>query len=137
VYHLGFAKNIPILRTGNIAMIPDERIPTGNFGDMEAYLIEARSIGGLSGSPVFTLARSPQEVTVFLMGLMHGHWSVDSETVVDKISQDAGIKAGVNVGIAVITPASKILDIFNGGELRAEMEKLEALEIAQKSPKPD
>ena len=137
VYHRGFAKNIPILRTGNIAMIPDERIPTGNFGDMEAYLIEARSIGGLSGSPVFTLARSPQEVTFVLMGLMHGHWSVDSETVVDKISQDAGIKAGVNVGIAIVTPASKILDIFNGGELRAEMEKLEALDIAQKSPSPD
>lgn len=35
-------------------MFPDERILTDNYGDMEAYLVEARSIGGLSGSPVFT-----------------------------------------------------------------------------------
>jgi len=46
------ANNIPIVRTGTVAMMPDERIP---FGDdlIEAYLVEARSIGGLSGSPVF------------------------------------------------------------------------------------
>jgi hypothetical protein len=31
---------------GNIAMMPDEVIPT-EFGDIEAYLVEARSIGGL------------------------------------------------------------------------------------------
>ena len=45
-------KNIPIVRTGTVAMIPGEKIP---FGDnlIEAYLVEARSIGGLSGSPVF------------------------------------------------------------------------------------
>jgi hypothetical protein len=137
VYHHGFSKNIPILRTGNIAMISEERIPIKNFGDMEAYLIEARSIGGLSGSPVFTLARSPEQVTVILMGLMHGHWSVDSETVTDKISQDAGIKAGVNVGIAIVTPASKIMDIINGNELGALLDEYEARETAKNSPTPD
>jgi len=130
VHHVGFAKNIPILRTGNIAMIPDERIPIKKFGDMEAYLIEARSIGGLSGSPVFTLARSPEQVTVLLMGLMHGHWNVDSETIIDEVSQDAGIKAGVNVGIAIVTPASKILEIINGEELGKILEEYEASQVA-------
>ncbi len=45
-------KNVPIVRTGTVAMMPDEPIP---FGDtfIDAYLIESRSIGGLSGSPVF------------------------------------------------------------------------------------
>lgn len=137
VHHVGFSKNIPILRTGNIAMIPDERIPIRNFGDMEAYLIEARSIGGLSGSPVFTLARSPEQITVLLMGLMHGHWAVDSESVVDKISQDAGIRAGVNVGIAIVTPASKITDIINGEELGKLLDEYEAREVAKNSPIPD
>ncbi|MGA2555914.1 MAG: hypothetical protein ABSG04_06525, partial [Verrucomicrobiota bacterium] len=51
-FHEGQSRNHPILRIGNIAMLPDERIKT-SMGEMEAYLIEARSIGGLSGSPVF------------------------------------------------------------------------------------
>src|SRR5208282_2688073 len=46
------SRNIPIVRTGNVAMIPGEKIPFGD-GYIDAYLIEARSIGGLSGSPVF------------------------------------------------------------------------------------
>src|SRR5882672_2484323 len=54
--HVGKEKNLPIIRTGNVAMMPDERIPTAYSGAMDAYLIEARSIGGLSGSPVFILS---------------------------------------------------------------------------------
>jgi len=45
-------RNIPIVRTGTVAMIPGEKIPWRNRF-IDAYLIEARSIGGLSGSPVF------------------------------------------------------------------------------------
>jgi hypothetical protein len=137
VYHNGLAKNIPIIRTGNIAMIPEERIPIKNFGDMEAYLIEARSIGGLSGSPVFAIDQTLPEKPFYLMGLMHGHWSVDSETVVDEIAEDAGIKAGVNVGIAIVTPASKILDILHCDAMQKELGKIEAAEIARNSPTPD
>lgn len=48
----GQSKNLPIVRMGNVALIPDERVP---FGDnlIDAYLVETRSIGGLSGSPAF------------------------------------------------------------------------------------
>ena len=51
-HHHGNHKNIPIVRTGNIASMPEEKIQTQNYL-REAFLIEARSIGGLSGSPVF------------------------------------------------------------------------------------
>lgn len=52
--HYGQQKNLPIIRTGSIALISDEKIETKTpYGAMEAYLIEARSVGGLSGSPVF------------------------------------------------------------------------------------
>lgn len=50
--HGGYVKNHPMARIGNLAMIPDERVETTS-GAMEAYLIEARSIGGMSGAPVF------------------------------------------------------------------------------------
>lgn len=49
----GQKKNMPIVRIGNIALIPDEKIPIKHFGNADVYLIESRSIGGLSGSPVF------------------------------------------------------------------------------------
>jgi hypothetical protein len=59
---------------------------------MEAYLAEGRSIGGLSGSPVFV--RNTVNIPipgpegkvkyisgvggVHLLGLMHGHWNASS-----------------------------------------------------------
>jgi hypothetical protein len=138
VYHQGNRKNIPIIRVGNIAMIPDERIPVAGFGEMEAYLVEMRSIGGLSGSPVFTTKQFDEEnMTTHLLGLIQGHWDVKPETITDGISQDAGIRAGVNVGIAIVTPASKILEILHCEELVAEREKAEEDWLAKNSPKPD
>jgi hypothetical protein len=50
--HFGNQKNIPIVRVGNIAMLKDEPVWTKYpGGPIDAHLIEARSIGGLNGSP--------------------------------------------------------------------------------------
>ncbi len=46
-------RNIPIVRIGTLAMMPGERIPFKDGRLIDAYLVESRSIGGLSGSPVF------------------------------------------------------------------------------------
>jgi hypothetical protein len=45
---VGTSKHFPAVRTGNIA----DKVPMPD-GPMEVYLAEGRSIGGLSGSPVF------------------------------------------------------------------------------------
>jgi hypothetical protein len=129
--HAGKNRNLPIVRIGNIASMPEEKIDTATFGSMDAYLIEARSIGGLSGSPVFVSTHSSmpsafgvgfqQAVTYpgmgsnpnnyYLLGLIHGHWDVN-ENAVDELVQD--IRGNqVNVGIAIVVPASKILEIIN------------------------
>lgn len=63
VSHSGTKKNIPIIRVGNIAAMPHERIKTQS-GDIEGYLVETRSIGGLSGSPVFVLTIEPNPLEV-------------------------------------------------------------------------
>lgn len=87
----GQARNIPIVRVGNIVAMPEEQIKTGT-GPQEAYLIELLSIGGLSGSPVFLylggLRREFQadgeiKVTAYagaihMLGLLHGHWDLGS-----------------------------------------------------------
>lgn len=54
-------------------MIPSELIHTDKLGDIEVYLIEARSIGGVSGSPVFVRESFPRAGKHYLLGLMHGH----------------------------------------------------------------
>ena len=138
----GKQKNIPIVRVGNIAMVPDEKVPTRKFGDIDAYLIEARSIGGLSGSPVFFCKEQAIRGNVtmrgstkfFLGGLIHGHWDIPQD-MIDSIIPDedaGGVKSSVNVGIAIVTPAHKILETLNCDEL-----KQMRIENDKRIPEPD
>jgi hypothetical protein len=54
---LKISRNEPIVRMGNVAAMPRDRVPgikiSGKMVDAEVYLVEVRSVGGLSGSPVF------------------------------------------------------------------------------------
>src|SRR5689334_11059030 len=97
--HFGEAKNVPIVRTGNIAAMPDEPVPTSH-GLTDAYLVEVRSIGGISGSPVFTHLAVRPETTVlpaqpypqmerktlakaehahYLLGLVQGYYTINTQ----------------------------------------------------------
>jgi len=123
VNHIGKRKNIPIIRIGNIAAMPEERIQTNSVGPIEAYLVEALSIGGLSGSPVFAhlpavrVHDNALKITtdgggVFrLLGLIHGHFDVDhrnASTLTDE---------KINMGIAMVVPAEKIIETVNRPEV--------------------
>jgi hypothetical protein len=118
---------IPLVRTGNIAMMPKDKLPEGgSFGGMDAYLAEGRSIGGLSGSPVFvrnTVNMPVQTATgtltisglgsLHLLGLMHGHWEVPVSF--SNLEQ----AEAVNMGVSIIVPAKKILETLYHPELVA------------------
>jgi hypothetical protein len=123
---MGLTHLIPIVRTGNIAMMPRDRIPVKGFGEMEAYLAESRSIGGLSGSPVFVrnTVKMPVQNTKgvsqlyglgdgHLLGLVHGHWDLP-------VSFSAAEQAeAVNMGVSIVVPAKKILEVLYHPELTA------------------
>lgn len=121
-FSTGSQRNQPIVRMGNVAMIPNEPIPTW-WGNIEAYLIEARSIGGVSGSPVFVSSKS--EGKTYLLGVMRGHWKIRPETLNDvyPLSDDRG----VNLGIAVVSPAKKILETLNRPELVEQRKKADSV----------
>jgi len=104
------------------------------LGFADVYLIEARSIGGLSGCPVFvrpTLNLSMGEPKprpgiknffgvghgATLLGLMHGHWEI-RESDLNKVFITHVGQHGVNLGIGIVVPAYKILDIINRPELQ-------------------
>lgn len=125
----GRERNIPIVRVGNIAAMPVEKVSSPNFGEMDGYLIEARSIGGLSGSPTFvhlgivrmrsgeggtfTLqwANNPSGV-FYWMGIVHGHYDGRLHELAHASTDVAGARERVNTGIAVIVPATRIMEIF-------------------------
>jgi hypothetical protein len=147
-YHPGSTKNIPIIRVGHIAAMPEEPIET-NFTDnmgcekgMEAYLIEARSMKGLSGSPAFVhlgVVRSHQDGDrdyqriggeFYLLGLVVGHYQQKIPDA-DVIAIDEVEGRNVNVGLALVAPATKILETLNHPKLKESREKAEKRHRAQ------
>lgn len=120
--HAGYERNLPIVRIGNIAMMPEEPVNVGKLGPTDAYLIEARSIGGLSGSPVFVnlgasriygdTAHPNRGARFYWIGLMHGHWDAQVSEE-DAIAEDIVAKDRVNMGIAIVIPVAKILEVIH------------------------
>lgn len=141
----GTTQVAPIVRTGNIAMMPKDRIPIKGFGDMEAYLAEGRSIGGLSGSPVFvrntvnmpaqTAQGKPSRISglgsLHLLGLMHGHWDLPVTFPEAKRAE------AVNMGVSIIVPAKKILETLYHPELAASRKEHYEREKKQSAPTAD
>lgn len=139
----GKARNTPIVRKGNLAMLPQDKISTANMGEVDAFLIEAHSFGGISGSPVFVretvqlgaerVLKKPDETrkwtalqgagAFYLLGLAHGHWEIEEKDI-NAISMrpPSREELGINLGIALVVPASKILETLNHPRLIEDRE---------------
>jgi hypothetical protein len=121
--HHGEQRNVPITRIGNVAMLDAEPVKTNYGGFLEAYLVEARSIGGLSGSPAFVhlpairtidgkteLHKEATTFQLYLLGLVHGHFDVqdlNSDVVLDDPKNST---SGIHAGIGVVVPVEKIIE---------------------------
>jgi hypothetical protein len=148
---LQISRNEPIVRTGNVAVMPRDRVPRIKIGanvvEAEVYLVEVRSVGGLSGSPVFvtpTIRLAHPFVTadasgkedarcfilggtrLYLMGLMHGHWTIEpaEHDRYDFATSTDPIKS-IAVGIAVVVPAKKIAEIIDRPDLVEHRKRME------------
>ena len=134
----GVQKNIPILRSGMIAAMPEEPLIDNMTGARyDAYLAEIRSASGLSGSPVFVhvpevvlqkdLRRPHQNGYLFLLGLVRGHFNL----------QAPGFPAAdpINTGIAIITPMPDVMEVLIQNEELASRRALEVQRyIAKRAP---
>ncbi len=111
-----------------------------------AYLVEMRSIGGLSGSPVF-LVIEPLRVPIahipnlkelewkfYLLGLVRGRWDLkkqeEEQNPADYKSkrreprtEEEGEMERLNTGIAQVTPISEAMALINGDKLMKRREK--------------
>jgi hypothetical protein len=117
----GRSQNLPIVRSGILSGMPDEPLEDPRSGlPYSAYLIEIRSIGGLSGSPVVIGIEGPAELPsgeivgvsrarFRLLGLIRGHWDVTSYQGADFFDREV---ESFNSGIALVTPCTEILPIL-------------------------
>jgi hypothetical protein len=129
----GGDRNIPVVRSGILSSVASDDAPlfdpkTG--ARFVPHLVEVRSIGGLSGSPVF-IRHGPfqykpdvtgpvsgsegtydlgNQVNLYLLGLIRGH-SMESDVL--------------NSGIAHVTPAETICDLLYQEDLVNERKENE------------
>jgi hypothetical protein len=143
IHHPGKEVNIPIVRTGTIAAMPSE-VQTETQGLMRAYLIEARSIGGLSGSPVFLHLSGPRALRVqensgagwnhfIFFGMVQGHYGV--RDILDAVEEDILVDRrtkSVNLGIALVVPADDIDRVLEQPEMVHAREKVATRWLAER-----
>ncbi len=154
VNHEGKQRNIPSARFGNIAMMPWEPIRHPTRGILqESFLIEARSIAGYSGSPVFVhilpFSKRPNTTTIhsvysgpWLLGVDWGHIPV-KEVVKEKTppsEPEREVPEGwwvyYNAGMMAVVPVWKLVELLELEPLRTgreENEKKLAKEKEQES----
>ncbi len=136
VNFMGASKNYPILRNGSIALIPEEPVPiTCEYGSgeflsyQEMILIDATSIKGASGAPIFLWPGIRLKGTSFhlggsqiwLLGIMKGFYFAPPQKI-DVIPTSRSIPVyQENSGIALITPSWKLQDIFDSTEFQQKI----------------
>jgi len=138
----GNAKITPTVRTGHIAMMANERMPLGKYGNAFMHLIEAFSLAGFSGSPVFVhetisieMPESPDPHdspylcgvgNIYPLGLLHGHLPV---RVAEELTGTKDKGQMWPTGLSLVVPADRILDILNQPKLlEYEQEMLKKLD---------
>lgn len=117
---VGRLRNRPIVWGGTIAAMPDERLVDPEVppevSSYAAYLVELRSTGGLSGSPVFVMLGPDRDeagarlkaAPSYLLGLIRGHWYAPLGG--DDVFYGDG--STVNRGIAIVTPIKEVAKLL-------------------------
>ena len=139
----GKKRNLPVVHSGNIALLPsDEKIPvrdwenTQNTRHVEGYLVQSESIEGLSGAPTFArhhlefvdMPTAQGPVATFLprkdiglLGIWQGAWDARTDEV---RTASIGRELRVPVGMGVVIPAYKLVEILELAPLKEAREKL-------------
>jgi len=124
--HVGTTRNEPLVRTGHIAALPSDGVQT-RLGQMNAYLIDGVPIGGFSGSPVFSnhgtlktvegVVRTANRPIVRLIGMMHGHFTINQSTVEGRGTAD-DMAPSIHTGIGVVIRADDLVEMLNHPAIR-------------------
>ncbi len=139
INHQGRQRNTPVVRFGNISMMPWEPIKNERGLLQESFLVETRALSGFSSSPVFVYhtpyspmpAELPtREQGIWLLGVDWGHMRT-FEKVMEKNEEDPVSEGWVvpsNSGQMGVVPAWKLQELLDREEFvmarKREDEKL-------------
>jgi hypothetical protein len=139
----GKRRNLPVVHTGHIALLPqDEKVPvtdsrTGETYEAEGYLVEAHTLPGLSGAPVFVRGSEmvavratrqatgsiPQELykeqdilarihtPLSFLGIWRSSWEGDPSDLAAAQKGLSGVR--VPLGFGLVIPGRKIAETLN------------------------
>jgi Trypsin-like peptidase domain len=129
----GKRRNMPAVHTGHISLMAlDEPIPVRDWRDetktveSNGYLVEAQTLPGTSGGPVFVRRSVPMPTsvhgklqtwsygTVWLLGLWQGSWYGAPERYL-KLPRDEDIQ--VPLGTGIVVPAIDIISALEQDDL--------------------
>jgi hypothetical protein len=138
VEHQGEERNAPIVRIGNIAAMPGEHVMAAGDIRSRVYLAEARSIGGLSGSPVFVDVCGqriyPNASVIdatskfYFLGVVKGHFDEETKSpFADDIHLPSRVVEKVNMGIALVVPASDLAALLEQQDVVEKRAAIEAM----------
>jgi hypothetical protein len=135
INHEGRQRNLPTARFGCIGQMPWEPIQQDTGFMQESFLVEARSIGGYSGSPVFLHSAnfrfgarqiiSGPTRGPWLLGVNWGHIN-DWGPVCDASGRPVNpgrprdMQVRTNTGMMAVVPAWKLAELLDGEELARE-----------------
>lgn len=132
------ANNVPIIRMGNIAMLPSGPVQVSEEldGESDVYLVEVHSLTAMSGSPVFVRATVPGGTgSLYLLGAMRGHWQTTAGRIGEIQIDDPDSSAPrLHTGIGLVTPAKKILEVLNQQALIEQRAQKDADQLRRNLP---
>lgn len=114
VNHEGQQRNTPSVRFGNLAMMPDEPV-RHNFNSSKgqlSFLVDIRTVGGYSGSPVFVCGRTFSKA--------NGGWSLSPPNGPWLLGVEWGHLLdhnGINTGMSGVVPAWCLDELLNAPHL--------------------
>lgn len=145
--HPGLERMQPILRFGQLAMMPHDKVSVrldraSDPVQVSAYLVEAKSVGGQSGSPAFIHYAADRlntgaggnvmlntAIPPALLGIVSGHFDVRQPvTLVGDVEPVGNVK--INAGMAIVIPAQAIIDVLNMEELMEDREAIAKVAMA-------
>lgn len=140
---MGSSRNYPVFRDGTIALIPNEKVPMKyDVGkkevvtEQEVILVDATSIQGASGSPIFLwpgprLSGKSYQIggtKPYLLGIMHGFYpAIPRETLKVETTKSLTMYAE-NSGIAIIFPSWRLMEIIELESLKKRVGQIADLE---------
>ncbi len=138
VNFMGLSKNYPIIRSGSIALLPDELVPMRYIVGsktvetrQEVIFVDGTAVPGESGSPVF-LWPGPRlqgntfavgGTKPFVLGILHGFYPAQPRDV--KTIQTGSVQVfAENSNIAIVFPSWKLREILELPAVTARLQQL-------------